>query len=181
MYQSRDLASKPAIRIPTRPTPPSSFSFLTLLLQSQPNISPRVIFIDSRAQSRLGLISFLVSSLTRREERIVLRDFRSSQQCNVRAKRHFKPKHRTCIPSFLYHQPFFSLLLRHPASPRQLHHSTLINMFSSFRSRNRVSKTVKPIKRSMGERSKLKMQQKLDTSMAGRYDDALHQELGQEG
>ncbi|KAL9138257.1 MAG: hypothetical protein Q9175_000533 [Cornicularia normoerica] len=40
-------------------------------------------------------------------------------------------------------------------------------MFSSFRSRNRVSKTVKPIKRSVGERSKSKMQQKLDCSMAG--------------
>ncbi|CAF9923538.1 MAG: hypothetical protein ALECFALPRED_002404 [Alectoria fallacina] len=40
-------------------------------------------------------------------------------------------------------------------------------MFSSFRSRNRVSKTVKPIKRSVGERSKLKMQQKLDSPMAG--------------
>lgn len=52
----------------------------------------------------------------------------------------------------------------------------------SFRSstRNRVNKAVKPSKRLVGERSKLKMQQKLDSSMTGRYDDAPQQALRRE-
>ena len=37
-----------------------------------------------------------------------------------------------------------------------------------------MSKTVKPIKRSMGERSRSKMRQKPDNSMRGRYDNQLN-------
>ena len=54
--------------------------------------------------------------------------------------------------------------------------------FRSSSTRNRVNKAVRPSKRSVGEqRSKLKMQQKLDSSMTGRYDNALQQQaLGPE-
>ena len=74
------------------PRDPSVF-FFTLLFQSRTNTSPRVISpADSRAQSlfRIPLKSSFESLgfLDRRDERVVLEDFRRSPPCNVRAKRH---------------------------------------------------------------------------------------------
>ena len=83
-------------RQPTRC--PTTFSssllfFFTLLLQSRPNTPPRVIssqiLVRRVSPGSSSRSSFETLSRSKRREVPILRGFRRSPSCNVRAKRHF--------------------------------------------------------------------------------------------
>ena len=82
-------------RQPTRcPTTfSSSLLFFTLLLQSRPNTPPRVIssqiLVRRVSPGSSSCSSFETLSRSKRREVPILRGFRRSPSCNVRAKRHF--------------------------------------------------------------------------------------------
>lgn len=105
------------------PRDPSAV-FFTLLLQSRTNTSPRAISsAGSRAQSlfRIPLHSSFENLvfLDRRDERVVLEDFRRSPPCNLRAKRH--PCLNRSLVTFISNNRCLSFSKSSPLSPVHPH------------------------------------------------------------
>ena len=167
-------------RQPTRcPTTfPSSLLFFTLLLQSRPNTPPRVIssqiLVRRVSPGSSSRSSFETLSRSKRREVPILRGFRRSPSCNVRAKRHFNfsTAHslrslKTTIPGLFNHIIFLHSVRSAPSSTNTTRPPP--NMFKrSFPSKDRAGKSVKPVKKTYREHTKMKLQQRLDSPPVGR-------------